>query len=200
MIVDPQNNEVNQGKPHSLRIWKTLTKTVILSLNKFLTVESHEILLPDGKIIPDWAWIISPNVVIVMAMTEENNFLFFRQTKYAIEDACLAPVGGMMEPDEEPLDAAKRELLEETGYTATEWVPLGSSVLDPNRGIATINLFLALKIRQTACPDVNQKDLEDQELVFLSQKEVREALRAGEIKAIQWISAAAMALNYLSDL
>ena len=153
-----------------LRVWETVSKETILNYNKFLSVENRVVKLPDGQIIPDWAWIIIPSAAIVLAVTADNNFLCFRQTKYAVEGTTLAPVGGMLEPNEEPLHAAKRELLEETGYEASEWVNLGSHILDPNRGIATMHLFLALNAKQITEP--NSDDLEDQELLFLTRGEL----------------------------
>lgn len=129
-------------KFEELRQWETVSKETILNPNKFLTVEYHVVKLPDGQIIPDWTWLIIPSAVIVLAMTQDGKFLCFRQVKYAIEGTTLAPVGGMLEPEEAPLSAAKRELLEETGYSSSEWVNFGGYVLDPNRGIATIHLFL----------------------------------------------------------
>ena len=180
-----------------LRVWKTLSRKTILTHSKFLTVESHTVKLPNGQVIPDWAWLIIPSAAIVLAVTTDNKFLCFRQTKYAVEGIALAPVGGMLELNEIPLDAAKRELLEETGYEASEWVNLGSHILDPNRGIATMHLFLALNAEQTAKP--NSDDLEDQELLFLSQNELESALKAGEFKILAWAAVAAMSLNYLNE-
>jgi len=178
-----------------LRVWETVSKETILNHSKFLTVESHTVKLPDGQIIPDWVWVIIPSAAIVLAMTSDNKFLCFRQTKYAVEGTTLAPVGGMLEPNEEPLTAAKRELLEETGYEASEWVSLGSHILDPNRGIATMHLFLALNAKQVTEP--NSDDLEDQELLFLTQNELEDALNAGEFKILAWSAVVAMSLNYL---
>ncbi len=180
-----------------LRAWKTISRETILNRNKFLTVENHTIKLPNGQIIPDWAWLIIPSAAIVLAMTPDNKFLCFRQTKYAVEGITLAPVGGMLEPNEKPLDAAKRELLEETGYKASEWISLGSHILDPNRGIATMHLFLALHAKQEAAP--NSDDLEDQELLLLTQNEIENALHAGEFKILAWSAVVAMSLIYLSN-
>ena len=101
-----------------LRVWETVSRKTILNYSKFLTVESHTVKLPDGEIIHDWAWLIIPSAAIVLAVTDDNRFLCFRQTKYALEGTSLAPVGGMLEPNETPFDAAKRELLEEMGYEA----------------------------------------------------------------------------------
>jgi len=180
-----------------LRNWETLSKRTILEHGKFLTVESHIVKLPDGEIIPDWAWIIIPGAAIVLTVTEDKKFLCFRQTKYAVEGTSLAPVGGMLEPNEAPLDAAKRELLEEMGYTARNWISLGSTILDPNRGIATMHLFLAMNAKQVAEP--KSDDLEDQELLFLSRDEIEAALKAGEFKVLSWAAVVAMSLNYLND-
>jgi ADP-ribose pyrophosphatase len=183
-------------KTTGLRLWETVERKTILSLSKFLTVESHTVKLPDGKIIPDWAWLIIPSAAIVLAVTEDNQFLCFRQTKYAVAGTTLAPVGGMLEPDETPIDAAKRELLEEMGYEAQDWVSLGSHILDPNRGIATMHLFLALGAKKVAEP--NSDDLEDQELLMLSKNEIENALNAGEFKILAWSAVVAMSINYLN--
>ena len=179
-----------------LRVWETVSRKTVLAHNRFLTVESHTVKLPEGKIIPDWAWIIIPSAAIVLALTSDNKFLCFRQAKYAVEGITLAPVGGMLESNETPLNAAKRELLEETGYEASEWVSLGSHILDPNRGIATMHLFLALNAKQVAAP--NSDDLEDQELLFLTRSEIESALQAGEFKILAWSAVVAMSLNYLN--
>ena len=181
-----------------LRVWETVSRKTILSHNKFLTVENHVVKLSDGQIISDWAWLIIPSAAIVLALTTDNKFLCFRQTKYAIEGTSLAPVGGMLEPNETSLASAKRELLEETGYEAQEWVNLGSHILDPNRGIATMHLFLALNAKQVAKP--NSDDLEDQELLFLSRSEIENALKTGNFKILAWSAVVAMSLNYLNDL
>lgn len=179
-----------------LRVWETVSRKVILDHGKFLTVENHTVKLPNGQIIPDWAWLVIPSASIVLAVTENDKFLCFRQTKYAVEGTSLAPVGGMLEPNEEPIDAAKRELLEEMGYESSNWVNLGSHTLDPNRGIATMHLFLALNAKKVAEP--NSDDLEDQELLFLSKSEIENALREGEFKILAWSAIVAMSLNYLN--
>jgi ADP-ribose pyrophosphatase len=181
-----------------LRAWKTISRKTIFNDSKFLKVESHTIELPDGKIIPDWPWLIIPSAAIVLAVTEDKKFLCFRQTKYALEGTSLAPVGGMLEPNEKPLDAAKRELLEEMGYETSDWIDLGSYILDPNRGIATMYLFLALNAKQVAKP--NSDDLEDQELLFLSKNEIENAFKTGEFKILAWSAVVTMSLNYLNDL
>ncbi len=179
----------------TLRRWETISTETILDCGRFLKVERHVVRLPDGRVIPDWPWLIAPDAAIVLAMTDDGRFLCFRQTKYAIDGTVLAPVGGMLEPGEAPLAAAQRELLEETGYEAATWVSLGSHILDPNRGVATMHLFLALGARPVTEP--NSDDLEDQELLLLSRVEIEHALREGAFKVLAWSAVVAMALHYL---
>ena len=180
---------------NELRVWKTLSRRVILEHGRFLTVESHRIKLPNGEVIADWPWVIIPNAAIVIAVTDDEKFVCFRQVKYAVDGVSLAPVGGMIEEGESPLEAAKRELLEETGYEAREWVSFGKYAVDPNRGVAEMHLFMAMGAKKVSEP--NSDDLEDQELVSLSRAEMERAVENGEVKVLAWVAVIALALNYL---
>jgi ADP-ribose pyrophosphatase len=175
-----------------LRPWKTLSKTTLLEHSKFLTVENHTVELPDGQVIADWPWLITPNAVIILAETEDGKFLVFRQVKYGIDGPTLAPVGGYIEPAEDPDEAAKRELLEETGYVSDDWVSLGSYLVSPNRGFATHHLYHARRSRKVAEPDSD--DLEEQQLFHLNRAELRAALLGGDIHVLAWAMTAAMVL------
>jgi ADP-ribose pyrophosphatase len=132
--------------------WKTLSRETVLDRGKFLRVEDHTVQLPDGRVIKQWPWVISPDFINVVAVTETGEFLCFHQVKYAVEGEVLATIGGYLEPGEEPLAAAKRELLEETGYEASEWIALGQYCVDANRGAGTAHYFLALHARHVADP------------------------------------------------
>lgn len=177
--------------------WKTLERHLILDHSRFLKVESHTVQLPDGQIIPDWSWIVTPDFVNVVAITEQGDFLCFRQSKYGVKGLTLAPVGGYIEADEEPLLAAQRELREETGYEAPDWHHLGSFAVGGNRGIATAHLFLAENAYYVTPADAD--DLEEQELLLMSRDEVEKAMMAGEFKVVSWTTAVALALRVLEQ-
>jgi len=175
-----------------MKTWKTLSRKTILAHSRFLTVEEHLVELPDGRQIPNWCWIITYDYVNVMARTTQGKFICFRQAKYGVEGLSLAPVGGHVEAWENPLEAAKRELREETGYQASSWTSLGSYRVDANHGCGTAYLFLAEGADRVAEPDSD--DLEEQELLLLDREEMQSALLAGEFKVLSWGMAAAMAL------
>ena len=176
--------------------WKTLTRQTIFTQLPYVVLEQHTVQLPDGRIIPDWMWIITPDYVNVVATAEQNTVLCFRQTKYGVDGTSLAPVGGYIDAGETPLDAAKRELREETGYEATTWASLGQYRVDANRGAGTGHFFLASHARKVT--DAAADDLEEQELLHLSRVEIEQALANGEFKVLSWAAIIALALIKMS--
>src|SRR5262245_45324512 len=175
-----------------MRPWTTRSRRTVLERRPWLSVESHVVELPDGKVIDDWPWIVGREFVNVVAVSHEGAFLVFRQTKYAVDGTSLAPVGGYLDDGEEPLAAARRELLEETGFEAPDWTPLGRYVVDGNRGAGIGYLLLARGARKVAEPDAD--DLEEQELLSMSRADVEKALLAGEFKVMSWATVVALAL------
>ena len=180
-----------------MRPWKTLSRQVILDHSKYLVVENHTVELSDGRVISDWPWVITPDYINVVPVTEDGEFLCFRQTKYSIDGLTLATVGGYLEPGEDALAAAQRELREETGYEAAGWTSLGRYRVDGNRGVGTAYFFLAQGARRVAERDAD--DLEEQELLYLSRAEVRAALVAGEFKLLPWATIVALTLLMMED-
>jgi ADP-ribose pyrophosphatase len=176
-----------------MNAWKLLERTTLLHNPPFLTVERHSIALPDGRVIDDWQWVITPDYVNVVAVTADDRFVLFRQTKYAIDGTSLAPVGGYLDPGEDALAAAQRELREETGYSAPEWELLGRYAVDGNRGAGMAHLFLARNAVFAGA--VTSDDLEDQELLLLSRADVAAALAAGDFKVLAWAAVVALALG-----
>lgn len=180
-----------------MQSWKTLSRETVFQQGKWLTVENHRVELPDGAVIEDWSWVKTPDFVNVVLITDDEQFVLFKQTKYAVEGETLAPVGGYLEPDENPLEAAKRETLEETGYRAPLWVDLGQYAVDGNRGAGTAYAFLGLRAAKVAEPDAD--DLEEQTLILLSRGQVETALFNGDFKVLPWANIIALALLYLNQ-
>ncbi|HMN60754.1 MAG TPA: hypothetical protein PJ988_10345 [Anaerolinea sp.] len=149
--------------------WKTLASRTVLDAGKWLNVEDRTVQTPTGEIIENWPWVTSPNYVNVLAVTPRGQYLVFRQGKYA-----------------------QRELLEETGYAAAEWLHLGQFWVDPNRGVALGDLFLARGAHRVA--QRNADDLEEQHLLLLERAELLRALQTGQFKVLAWAANIALAL------
>ena len=174
-------------------------KTELLhNYGPFLQVEQHEVAFPDGTVITDWTWVITPDFINVTAITPDGQFVLFRQTKYAVDGTTLAPVGGYLEKGEDPLTAAQRELKEETGYVSDQWTSLGAFPVDANRGVATGHFFLATEATFEGLGVSD--DLEEQELILLSEQAVRNALASGEFKVVTWVACMQLALAALPEV
>ena len=168
---------------------------MILDHGKFLKVEQHTIELPDGKIINRWPWILSPDFALVLPVTKKKTILLLHQVKYAVLGTTLAPIGGYLETGEDPLVAAKREMREEIGYAAEQWISLGSYPNNGNHGGGTAHLFIALDVQKVGEPIVD--DLEEMERVEFSLDELEHRLQQGEVKVMSWIAIIAMGILYL---
>jgi ADP-ribose pyrophosphatase len=172
--------------------WRLRGKRTLLHQPPWLTVESHEIELPNGTVIPDWAWVITPDFVNILVQRDDGCFLVFEQTKYAIDGITLAPVGGYIETNEDPLAAAQRELREEMGYEANAWHYFGKFAVDGNRGAGHGHFFLATGAHKVSEP--NRDDLEEMRVLTLRVDELRAAALAGRFALAPWAACVALAL------
>lgn len=177
--------------------WHCRQRRIMLDEGKYLRVEHHEVVLPDGRTIPDWPVVVTPDYVNILARDGAGRFVLFRQTKYMAPAMRLAPPGGYLEPGEDPLPAAQRELLEETGYTAPTWIDLGSYIVDSNRGCGNAHLFLALDA--APCAEIKSDDLEEQHLVLLDRSELESALRNRECPILSATLLFTLALRHLDQ-
>jgi len=86
----------------------------------FLKVSRDRVKLPDGKL-TQREYIRHPGAVVILALFDDGRVLLERQYRYPNDQVFIEFPAGKIDPGEDPLASAKRELEEETGYTATDW-------------------------------------------------------------------------------
>ncbi|MEQ9618534.1 MAG: NUDIX hydrolase [Deltaproteobacteria bacterium] len=106
-----------------------------------VTGKEHEFFIIDA---PDW--------VNVVAVTPGEEIVLIRQYRHGIRSETIEIPGGIVDPGESPVEAAKRELIEETGYTSDEWIKIGEVVPNPAIQNNTCHTFLALSSRKIEEP------------------------------------------------
>ena len=112
------------------RKWKVLKSTPLLNLGPWLNVRQEVVELPNGYQIPSWYVMQFPNWINVIAVTKEGDFVMIDQYRHALGETHYELVAGVVDEGESPLQAAQRELSEETGYEGGEWQEF--MVLSPN--------------------------------------------------------------------
>src|SRR3954471_17116169 len=126
--------------------WKVLGREAVLR-HPFLDVEMETVRLPSGQVIEDWPIVNARDYVMVVVENEAGELLILEGYKHGIGRSSWQVVGGYIEKGEEPEAAARREMLEEAGYTSDHWQALGTFVVDGNRRVSTAYLFLARHAR-----------------------------------------------------
>lgn len=151
-----------------------------------LEVRKDQVRLPNGK---DSVreYIVHPGAVVVLAFLDNGNLLFERQFRYPLRRVFLELPAGKIDPGEAIIDTARRELLEETGYTASDWEYLG--VMHPCIGYSDerIEIFAARGLHL-----VGEKQLDHNEfleVIELSPAEAKEAVWNGRITDAKTIAA-----------
>jgi len=176
-----------------LREWKVLRETQLLDASPFLKVSSQRIELPDGRVVDDFYQLEMPDFAAILAETEDGRIVVLRCYRHGAKRICLTVPGGHLARGEAPLVAARRELLEETGYEAKEWRPLGSFITNANHRCQTAHFFHARGCRAVAAPDSG--DLEETEILLLSRAELIAAFRAGDFPFVSLAALFGLALG-----
>ena len=175
--------------------WKVLSAEVVYDYPPYLRVEKQKVLLPDGRWIEDYHKLVMPSFCVICALTETDDLILLRGYKHGIGRIELSLPGGVIESDEDPLVAAKRELIEETGYSAEEWQPLGDFIPHGNYGCGRAYVFIAKKARREQNP--NSGDLEATEVEVVKMGKVQESIRDGEISSLSSVAAIGLATQHL---
>lgn len=112
-----------------------------------VTVRLDRAELVNGKIVRREV-VEHPGGVTVLPIDENGVCTMVRQFRYPFGRMMLEAPAGKLEPGEDPFESAKRELSEETGYTADEWIDLGACCTSPGFSSEVLHIYLALGLHE----------------------------------------------------
>lgn len=172
------------------RLWRVLKRDKLFKIPGRVEVYSETVRLPDGRIVDDYCQIVENAFAVVLAETASGETILLRQYKHGPRRIQLSLPGGHLDRDE-PLAAAQRELLEETGYGGGEWVALGSFRTSGSQGGSTAHAFRCTGAVKLAEPDAG--DLEEMTVELLDRAALTKAIAAGEFAVAGDLAALSLA-------
>lgn len=169
---------------------------MLVDRRPWIYLSEQDVVLPNGIRIDGYLTWEEREYALVVALTKDGIPLV-QQYKNGLQSSSLDLPGGYLNANEKPLSAAQRELLEETGLAADDWIHLASLVLDNNRGPAQTHIFLATGARVVGppCPD----ETEDMVIRFYTWVQLRDMLHKGQINSLPTVAALFIAHEQLGD-
>jgi ADP-ribose pyrophosphatase len=182
---------------YEIRDWEMLHRRELFDATPWLRLWSETVRLPDGRIVSDYYTLEQPDYVVIFALTDAREVIGIWHYKHGPRRVNLGLPAGYVMPSEDALSAARRELLEETGYQAESWQRLGTFAVDGNRGAGQAHIYLALQLRAVAKP--NPDDLEDIRIDLINLIDLKQHLQNGSVATLGAATAIAIGLNEVAN-
>lgn len=186
-------SETKAREAPQIECWEVLESREVFAAAPWIHVYREKIRLPEGRMIDDYHSVALADCVIVYAETGDCRVVVERRYHHGAGSVGLSLPAGAIGEGEDPLLAAQRELLEETGYAAPVWRALGCYTVNGNYGCGTARIYLATGASRVAEPDSG--DLEAMEVLLLDRDELRRCLREGDIHLLGAAAAALLGLG-----
>ncbi|MBN2395051.1 MAG: NUDIX hydrolase [Candidatus Atribacteria bacterium] len=158
---------------------------------RVIQLRKDEVTLPNGR--KSTREIIEhPGAVVILAQNNQKKLLMVRQFRKAVEDTLIELPAGTLEPPEQVLDCARRELEEETGYQAKSWKKIFNFYSAPGFCNENLTLYFAQELNQTKTNTDQDEFIEvlelnkEEILLLLQQDKIRDAKTL--IGILWWLS------------
>ena len=169
---------------------KKVSSSVVYQGNR-IRCRNDRVELANKKIV-DRDVVDHPEAVCIVALSDSNTVCLVKQYRYALEKVSIELPAGCIEPDENPLEAAKRELKEETGYLANDWTTLTSVYLAPGFCNELMHVYVAKQLHMT------KQQLDEDEFVTCLEIDIDTAIKwvkSGKIDDGKTVLALNMLIN-----
>jgi ADP-ribose pyrophosphatase len=173
----------------------TINSHMILHEGRVFNLVKENYTLENG-VTADMDFIEHPGAAAMVPMLNQKEVVLIKQYRHTLRKFIWEIPAGTLNPGESPLNCAKRELIEETGYSATDWVQLGTITPLPGCSDERIHIFLAQELQPA------KQHLDDDEMLQVCQVDLDEALQMilkGEISDGKTISGLFLAFNRLKN-
>jgi ADP-ribose pyrophosphatase len=180
-------------KEETTRKKATVKSTAEVYKGRIFDFVTENLKLPNGRH-TEMAFIRHPGSTAVVPLLDDNTVVMEVQYRHPVGEYLLEIPAGTMEPGESPLDCAKRELIEETGFRAQELIKLGKIHMIPAYSDEEIHVFIAKGLtpaRQNLDPD------EIIEVVTYPLEKVLQMIEVGRITDALTILSIQMAWFYI---
>ena len=148
----------------------------------------------DNGVTTDVEFIEHPGATAIIPMLTQTKLILLKQYRHALRDYIWEIPAGTLDPQESILNCAKRELIEETGYSADKWHELGAITPVPGYSDERIHIFLAANLEPA------ERHLDKDEIIDIHAREFHDALdmiKRGEIQDSKSICGLYLAFNWL---
>lgn len=162
-----------------IKKWTTLESRYIIR-RPWLTARVDKVQLPDGRINPEHYVLEYPAWVNVIAVTTDGLMVMVRQYRHGFDEVMVELCAGVVENGEVPIDAAKRELLEETGYAGGVWRELMTIGQNPSISNNLTHCFVAQGVEKVSGQHLDES--EDIEVLLMSEEDVLDMLKRDQQK------------------
>jgi len=151
----------------------------------------------DNGVTTDMEFVEHPGATAIIPMLSDSRVLLLRQYRHSLREYIWEIPAGTLDPEEEMIDCAKRELIEETGYAAEQWQKLGEITPVPGYSDERIYIYLATGLQPA------RQDLDKDEIIKVHKIEFSEAVEMimrGDIQDAKSITGLLMVRNHTGGI
>ncbi len=156
----------------------------VIHKSRVFDLVREEVVLPN-RVFVEMDIVRHPGAAAIVAMKDDSNLIMIEQYRHALGETIWEVPAGTLHKNEDPLDCARRELEEETGFTASSWDKLGVITPLPAYSDETIHVYLASDLSPS------QQNLDDDEILQVRETSLPAAIdmiKEGKIKDGKTIS------------
>lgn len=152
-------------------MWK-IKKTERIFDSEYVKVDKDDVILPHGREIKDFYKVTIKDCAAIVAVTPDNQIILKKEYRHCYGKELIEVPAGVLEDGEEPIQAAKRELEEETGYRSEKWTYLGKTVESSAKLTNYMYIYMA-----EDCRKVSSQKLDYGEDIEVIETDFEEAIQ-----------------------